>query len=70
MPLYQIDEMDGDLPAVSHTASGETPLEALQKITGRPLSTRALQDHWFRVVDESQGHVFEYSYDQKSDRLT
>ena len=70
MPRYQIDEMDGDILMVSHVASGETPLDALQKISGHPLSNRALRQHWFRVVDESQGSVFEYSFDQKYDRIT
>ncbi|WP_155256376.1 hypothetical protein [Mesorhizobium loti] len=61
MPKYQIDEMDGDALSASHVASGATALEALRKITGKTISTRALQNHWFRVVDESEGSVFEYS---------
>jgi hypothetical protein len=65
MPRYQIDEMDGDSLAASHVASGETALEALKKITGRPVSARALQTHWFRVVDEREGAVFEYSVDDQ-----
>jgi hypothetical protein len=63
MPRYQIDEMDGDSLAASHVASAATALEALQKITGKAVSPRALQTHWFRVVDESEGSVFEYSVD-------
>jgi hypothetical protein len=61
MPRFQIDEMDGDGLSASHVASGDTALEALQKITGKAVSTRALQNHWFRVVDENEGSVFEYS---------
>ncbi|MFA6155576.1 hypothetical protein [Mesorhizobium sp.] len=61
MPRFQIDEMDGDGLSASHVASGDTALEALQKITGKEVSTRALQNHWFRVVDEKEGSVFEYS---------
>ncbi|MBZ9676415.1 hypothetical protein [Mesorhizobium sp. ES1-1] len=61
MPPFQIDEMNGDGLSASHVASGDTALEALQKITGKAISTRALQPHWFRVVDEREGSVFEYS---------
>jgi len=53
MPIYQIDEMDGDELSASHVASGANALDALRKISGKAISTRALQDHWFRVVDES-----------------
>ncbi|UVK38620.1 hypothetical protein LHFGNBLO_005807 [Mesorhizobium sp. AR10] len=66
MPRYQIDEMDGDDLAASHVANGETALQALHKITVRPISPRALQRHWFRVVDESEGIVFEYSYEESA----
>lgn len=65
MPRYQIDEMDGESLSASHIASGATALEALQKITGNAISPRALQNHWFRVVDESEGSVFEYGVEQK-----
>jgi hypothetical protein len=65
MPRYQIDEMDGESLSASHVASGATALEALQKITGKAISTRALQNRWFRVVDESEGSVFEYSDEHK-----
>jgi hypothetical protein len=68
MPRYQIDEMDGGSLAASHVASGGTALEALRKITGKPVSTRALQTHWFRVVDEREGSVFEYSVDEQAVR--
>lgn len=61
MPRYQIDEMEGDVLSASHVASGANAVEALRKITGKAISTRALQNHWFRVVDESEGSVFEYS---------
>jgi hypothetical protein len=61
MPIYQIDEMDGDELSASHVASGANALEALRKITGKTISTRALQNHWFRVIDEGEGSVFEYS---------
>ncbi|TSE09203.1 hypothetical protein C1D09_016405 [Mesorhizobium intechi] len=61
MPRYQIDEMDGDELLASHVASGATALEALRKITGKTTWTPALRNRWFRVVDESEGHVFEYS---------
>lgn len=61
MPRFQIDEMHGDGLSASHVASGDTALEALQKITGKTVSSRALQSHWFRVVDENEGSVFEYS---------
>ncbi|QKC82702.1 hypothetical protein [Mesorhizobium sp. NZP2077] len=61
MPTYQIDEMDGDELSASHVASAANALEALRKITGKAISTQALQSHWFRVIDEGEGSVFEYS---------
>lgn len=61
MTLYQIDEMDGEALAASHTTSAETALEAVQKITGKAVSPRALQRHWYRVVDENEGSIFEFS---------
>ncbi|OBQ73338.1 hypothetical protein [Mesorhizobium erdmanii] len=63
MPRYQIDEMQGDSLTASHIASGDTALDAVKKVTSGPISLRALQKHWFRVVDEAEGSVFEYSYD-------
>jgi hypothetical protein len=65
MPRYQIDEMDGDALSASHIASGTTALEALRKIAGKAISTRALQDRWFRVIDQSGGSVFEYSIEHE-----
>lgn len=61
MQVYHIDEIQGDMRVASYVASGVTPLAALQKITGKPISPRALQEHWFRVVDGSDRSVFEYS---------
>jgi hypothetical protein len=66
MPRYQIDEMEGESLAASHVASGDTALDALQKITGKAIFPRAMQRHWFRVVDESEGSIFEYSYEEKA----
>jgi len=57
--------MNGDTLVASHVASGDTPVGALGKITGRAISARELQTHWFRVVDQSEGTVLEYS-DQES----
>ena len=65
MPRYQIHEMDGDELSASHIASGTTALEALQKITGKTIWTPALQNRWFRVVDEGEGDVFEYSVEHE-----
>ena len=53
MPQYQIDEMVGDTLAASHVAFAEAPLDALQKITGCPVSPRALHHRWLRVVDKT-----------------
>ncbi len=60
MPKYHIDEMDGETIKASHVANGSTALDALNKITGVDVSPRALHQHWFRVVDEGEGSVFEY----------
>ncbi|WP_143748292.1 hypothetical protein [Mesorhizobium carmichaelinearum] len=65
MPRYQIHEMDGGELSASHLASGTTALDALQKITGKTIWTPALQNRWFRVVDEDEGDVFEYSVEHE-----
>jgi len=62
MPTYRIDEIQDDSLVTSHVATGDTAENAVRKITGRPLSSRALQAHWFRVVNEREGIVYEYSY--------
>lgn len=65
MPRYRIHEMDGDQLSASHVASGTTALEALRKITGKTARTPVLQNRWFRVVDEREGSVFEYSVEHE-----
>ena len=61
MPHYQIEEMFEHEVVASHFASAPTPLEAVELITGRPVSRRALQPHWFKVTDEGEGVTFEFS---------
>lgn len=63
MPTYYIDEIRNDQLVGSHIATGDSPEAALQKVTGRKVSTRALQEHWFRVVDEGKRSVSEFSYE-------
>lgn len=64
MVNYDMDEMQGDQLVASHRSSGPTALDAPGKINGRALVVRHSQIHWFRVVDERQGQVFKYAYDE------
>lgn len=70
MRIYHIDEIQDDMRVASYVASGATPLAALEKIIGKPVSPRALQQHWFRVRDESDRSVFEYSFTEEQDAKT
>jgi hypothetical protein len=50
------------------TTSAEAPdaLTAAEILTGKAISTKALQEHWFRVVDEREGTVHEFSIAEES----
>jgi hypothetical protein len=66
MPVYQVEEFDGDRVVASTSVIGEGPKVAAETVAGRPLSPRALQAHWFRVVDERQAMVYEFSLAETS----
>jgi hypothetical protein len=61
MPRYQVEELYGEKVVSSQTVEAEEPIEALERVVGRPVLTRALQEHWFRVVDEEKNSVSEFS---------
>lgn len=60
MRRFRIDEMVGKCLVNSHVASAETALAAAKSTTGLSISHKALQLHWFRVVDEEDGAIYEY----------
>lgn len=55
MAVYQIEELYRDVS--SRTVAGGDPMKAAEMVAGRKVSPRALQDHWFRVVDENEAAV-------------
>ncbi|WP_189342609.1 hypothetical protein [Mesorhizobium sp. M2A.F.Ca.ET.043.02.1.1] len=39
----------------------DEPIKVAERVAGAPISPSALQQHWFRVVDEEENTVFEFS---------
>ena len=64
MARYHVDELYGEEVVNSRHADAEDALAAVEAVTGKVVSPRALQEHWFRVVDEG-GSVHEFSLDQE-----
>lgn len=64
MARYQVDELYRDEVVTSRDADAEDALAAVEAVTRKVISPRALQEHWFRVVDEG-GSVHEFSLDQE-----
>ena len=61
MPEYQIEQWRGEELVSSRTTTADDPLSAVEKVIGRRVSPRALQEHWFRVVDEDARSTHEFS---------
>ncbi|MER9654381.1 hypothetical protein NKJ26_12810 [Mesorhizobium sp. M0152] len=61
MTKYQVEEIEGDTVVSSGIVVENDPMKAAEVTAGQRVSPRALQDHWFRVVDEEQAAVYEYS---------
>lgn len=61
MPLYQVEKLYRDEVLSSETVEGEDAMKAAEQIAGRPVSPRALQPYWYRVVDEREATVYEFS---------
>ena len=61
MPTYQVEELSGDKVIASETVVEGDPRKAVERVVGRSVSPRALQEHWFRVVDEEAAVVHEFS---------
>jgi len=61
MPRYKVEELYGDEVVASQTVEVEEPIKAAERVAGAPISPRTLQKHWFRVVDEEQRSIFEFS---------
>jgi hypothetical protein len=66
MPEYQVEEWRGEEPVSSHAMTADDPLSAAEKVTGQRMSPRALQEHWFRVVDEDAGSTHEFSLEDRA----
>ncbi|QKC98283.1 hypothetical protein [Mesorhizobium sp. NZP2298] len=61
MPTYQVEEFYGEKLVSSKTVQDDEPMKAAEQVVGGPVSPRALQEHWFRVVDERRSAVHEFS---------
>lgn len=61
MARYQVEEIYGDTVVSSGVVVEDDPMKAAEAAAGQRMSPRALQEHWFRVVDEEQAAVYEYS---------
>lgn len=67
MPTYQVEEFYGEKLVASQTVVTDDPIKAVETVVGRPVSPRALQEHWFRVVDEGEAAVHEFSLGETDD---
>ncbi|WP_141907407.1 hypothetical protein [Mesorhizobium sp. B2-4-13] len=56
-----MEEIYGDTVVSSGVVVEDDPMKAAEQAAGQRVSPRALQEHWFRVVDEEQAAVYEYS---------
>ncbi|RWB75872.1 MAG: hypothetical protein EOQ50_10340 [Mesorhizobium sp.] len=63
MARYRVDELYGEEVVSSNEADADNALKAVEEVTGRVISPRALQEHWFRVTDQS-GTTHEFSVDE------
>lgn len=61
MPRYKVEELYGEEVVSWQTVDAEEPLRAVEHVAQTPVSTRGLQEHWFRVVDEEADSVSEFS---------
>ena len=61
MPIYQVEKLYGDEVLSSEAVEGEDARKAAEQIAGRPVSPRSLQPYWYRVVDEREATVHEFS---------
>ncbi|MER8855404.1 hypothetical protein NKH94_28120 [Mesorhizobium australicum] len=61
MTKYQVEEIKGHTVVPSGIVVENDSMKAAEATAGQSVSPRALQDHWFRVVDEEQAAVYEYS---------
>ncbi|MBZ9709466.1 hypothetical protein LB543_22350 [Mesorhizobium sp. ESP7-2] len=61
MTKYQVEEIYGETVVSSGTVVENDPRKAAEATAGQRVLPRTRQDHWFRVVDEDQAAVYEYS---------
>jgi hypothetical protein len=64
MARYQVGELYGEDVVTSCEADAQDALAAAEAVTGKVISPRAFQQHWFRVVDDG-GSVNEFGLDQE-----
>ncbi|WP_245511660.1 MULTISPECIES: hypothetical protein [unclassified Mesorhizobium] len=65
-----MEEIYADAVVSAGVVLEDDPMKAAEVVAGQQVSPRAMQDHWFRVVNEEQAAVYEYSLvgpDQRPD---
>ncbi|RJT31900.1 hypothetical protein D3227_28100 [Mesorhizobium waimense] len=63
MARYHVEELYGEEVVTSRDADANDALAAVEGITGKAISPRTLQQHWFRVIDEG-GSAYEFCVDE------
>ena len=61
MESFHLEAFYGQRLVATASAAAPAALRAAETLTGKVISTKALQEHWFRVVDEREGTVHEFS---------
>ncbi|MDX8457899.1 hypothetical protein [Mesorhizobium humile] len=61
MACFQVEEFYGERLVATTSTEAPDAFSAAETLTGKTISTKALQEHWFRVVDERGGTVHEFS---------
>lgn len=60
-PRFHVEELYGEDVVASNIVEAPDALSAAQNVIGKAISPRSTQEHWFRIVDEAQGTVHEFS---------
>ncbi|UCI07388.1 hypothetical protein [Mesorhizobium sp. B1-1-8] len=62
MPIYRVEQMQGDEVLAAQTVDAPTPSEAATGMSGKDVTLGRWEENWFRVIDENWGKVFAYSF--------
>ncbi|PBC02659.1 hypothetical protein [Mesorhizobium sp. WSM3860] len=62
MKTYSVEVMAGDEVASYHVAEADTPWEAAEKATGKPVQGRRAEWSWVLVTDERSRAYYKYAF--------